>query len=205
MSKPTVWVVAGCNGSGKSTFSKLLVTSTPTFDYDFHFLKFYKDLHDSDIRDVMAHNKARQELKDQVGNTISQNQDFSYETNFNSTPLYWPTKFKEAGFELNMIYLYLNSLDEAKRRVTIRVQNGGHFVPDDEIQQRYFDGFSNLNEHFRFFDNIHMFDSSGYESPPTHLLSVQNGDLASLTNFPDHLKELIPDIAASLKKYAKKM
>ena len=61
MAKPTLLIVAGCNGSGKSTFSKLLASSDfSPFDYDSWFLTFYKTLFDSDYQEIMAHNMARE-------------------------------------------------------------------------------------------------------------------------------------------------
>jgi adenylate kinase family enzyme len=42
MSKPILLIIAGCNGSGKSTFSKMLATADfEPFDSDFHYLKNY--------------------------------------------------------------------------------------------------------------------------------------------------------------------
>lgn len=201
MSKPTLLVVAGCNGSGKSTYSKLLVSSTFTpFDYDSYFLTYYRALLDADIREVMAHNMARQEFENQINAAILKRQNFCYETNFNSTPLYWPEHFKHHGYEVNLIYLCLNSIEEAKKRVSIRVQNGGHFVAENEIEKRYYDGFSNLNDHFSFFNVVHLFDSSSYLMHPSHLVSLLNGEIAQTTNFPNYLKKMLPDIAAMSKK-----
>ena len=200
MSKPILLVIAGCNGSGKSTFSKLLAPGEfIPFDYDIHFLSFYKNLTDSDIRDTIAHNMAFNELENQINNAISEKTNFCYETNFNSTPLYWPKIFKENGFELNLIFLCLNSIDEAKRRVEIRVMNGGHFVSENEIRQRYFDGYENLNSNFRFFNNVHLFDTSEYLGLPKHCISITNGKMVKLSKVPEFLFELIPEIAEEIK------
>ncbi len=93
---PVLLIVAGCNGSGKSSFSKSLVSPDfEPFDYDFYYLKYYDSLLESDIRDDMAHNMAFEELKKQIDIAISNNSNFCYETNFNSTPLYWPKLFKK--------------------------------------------------------------------------------------------------------------
>ena len=192
-------VIAGCNGSGKSTFSKLLAPGDfLPFDYDFHFLSFYKNLADSDIRDTIAHNMAFNELENQINSAISEKNNFCYETNFNSTPLHWPKIFKENGSELNLIYLCLNSIEEAKRRVEIRVMNGGHFVAENEIKRRYFDGYANLNSNFRFFDNVHLFDTSEYLTLPKHCISISNGKIVKVTQFPDFLNRLIPEITEEL-------
>jgi predicted ABC-type ATPase len=142
--KLRLWIIAGCNGAGKSSFSKAFFGGDLIpFDYDKCFLKYYHKLQPSDLQDRMAHNLAFEELERQTSESIDQKKDFCYETNFNSTPVYWPEKFKENGFETHLIYFVLDSLEKAKKRVDIRVENGGHFVPVSEIQKRYFEGFDN--------------------------------------------------------------
>lgn len=78
------------------------------------------------------------ELENQVNQAISKKGNFCYETNFNSTPLHWPQHFKNNGYKLHLIYLCLDSIEEAKRRVAIRVQNGGHFVSESKIKKKIF-------------------------------------------------------------------
>ena len=195
MSKPVLLIIAGCNGAGKSSFSKLLAENDfEPFDYDYFFLKFYHSLPDSELRDKMAHHFAFEELEKKVSYAISNQQNFCYETNFNSTPLHWPDIFKSHGFEIRMIYLCLNSIIEAKKRVAIRVANGGHFVPDLEVEQRYTAGFLNLNQHFNFFDKIDLFDVSQFGQIPQHVLSVENQEILFSGFFPQYLLPLVPDI-----------
>ena len=199
MADPTLFVIAGCNGSGKSSFSRLLVPVEITpFDYDHHYLQFYSSLRDSDIRETMAHNMAFAELEEQVQLAMTMQRSFCYENNFNSTPLFWPAQFKKKGYKLHLIYLSLNSIDEAIRRVAIRVENGGHFVPEDEIRKRYADGFANLNANFTYFDMVDLFDSSLYGQEPTHVLSIYNGKLEEKNVFPSYLSALLPAVAKLL-------
>ena len=93
-----------------------------------------------------------------------------------------------------MIYLCLNSIKEAQRRVDIRVENGGHFVSKSEIEKRYFDGFENLNNHFSFFKKVDLFETSNYGKLPSHILSVENNSIIKAENMPNYLKKLIPNI-----------
>ncbi len=195
MAKPKLWIIAGCNGAGKSSYSKALVENgIIPFDYDAYFLKYYQSIQPTEIQDQMAHNLAYKELESQVEKAISGQKDFSYETNFNSTPLFWPQKFRDNGYEIHLIFLVLNSIEEAIRRVAVRVQNGGHFVPKNEIHRRYFQGFQNLDNHFTFFDGIDVFDSSGYEMEPSFCFSIIQGKVIYLKEFPEFLKVLIPHI-----------
>lgn len=192
---PTLYVIAGCNGSGKSTFSNAVTPShLKSFDYDKHFLDIYNSLFDWERRDRMAHNTARKRLEEAIDRALSLNQDFCYETNFNSTPTYWPNKFKNAGFRLELIYFCLSSTTEAKRRVQIRIENGGHFVPEKEIEIRFSQGYYNLNNNFQIFDTIHILDSTNYGNSPEHLLSLKNREIVAFTRFPEYLKDLLPSI-----------
>jgi len=119
---------------------------------------------------------------------------FCYETNFNSTPLYWPKVFKEHGYEINMVYFCLNSVEEAKRRVDIRVENGGHFVPEKEIEKRFYDGYKNLNDNISFFDSLHLFDCSRYKMEPLYCLSFEKDRITKKENCPNYFIDYIPGL-----------
>mgnify|MGYP003646191270 CR=1 FL=1 len=195
MDKPVLTVIAGCNGSGKSSFSSAITPSkVPSFDYDKEFLSFYNSMEDSELREVIAHNKARQLLKSKIKQSIENDLSFTYETNFNSTPLYWPEEFKKAGFDLSLFYFCLNSIEEAKRRVQIRVENGGHFVPDAEIEKRYYQGFENLNQHWVFFNQVFLFETSAFKTEPKHILTIINQEIEHEEDIPNYLNKLIPSI-----------
>lgn len=201
MDKPSLWIVAGCNGAGKSSFSKALFSGELIpFDYDKYFLDYYQSIQPSDIQDVMAHNLAFESLERQVNEAIVGRKDFCYETNFNSTPLYWPEKFKKEGYEIHLIYFVLDSIDEAKRRVAIRVENGGHYVPDSEIKKRYYEGFANLDSNYSYFDSVDVFDCSAYKKEPRFCFSLSRGELILLNDFPDFLIELIPNISKHISQ-----
>lgn len=195
MHPPVLTVIGGCNGAGKSSFSPAVTAKhVPSFDYDKVFLERYNSLLDSEIRDRMAHNLARQELETSIESAITNNEDYTYETNFNSTPLYWPEKFKAAGFHLRLVFFCLNSINEAIRRVQIRVENGGHFVPDHEVIERFSLGYRNLNQHWSYFDEVFIFDTSTYKKEPRFLMSIINRELDMFIDFPVYLGKLLPDI-----------
>jgi len=164
MSKPTLLIVAGCNGSGKSSFSKALSPNNSfPYDYDLVFLNFYNSLIDIELKERMAHNLSSENSRTSIETAIEQKENFCYETNFNSTPLHWPTIFKQEDYRLELTFFCLDSIDKAKERVRIRVENGGHFVPDLEIEERYRLGYKHLNENWKFFDAIHLFETSEYD------------------------------------------
>jgi len=193
MAKPILTIIAGCNGSGKSSFSEALTPSgTLSFDYDKAFLKFYNSQDDSELRERISHNRTRQLLEAKIELSTKHSSPFTYETNFNSSPLHWPRKFKTAEFELVLVYFCLSSIDEAKRRVQIRVENGGHFVPHSEIEERFHLGYKHLNQYWTFFDQVHLFDTSAYKETQKHLPSIVDQNIEVKKDMPEFLFEFIP-------------
>lgn len=196
MHKPRLLVIAGCNGSGKSSFSRSLVPSNSIipFDYDSHFLSRYRALLDIDIKEQMAHNLASSDLTNEIEAAWENGKDFAYETNFDNEPMFWPDKFKAKGYELFLIFLCLDSIELANKRVAIRVENGGHFVPKFEVERRYYAGFENLNKYYAQFDFMDIFEGSGYGKIPEHITSIEKGKIVfSSSNYP-YLQKIIPKI-----------
>ena len=195
MDKPKLLIIAGCNGSGKSSFSKAFTEGeVKPYDYDKVYREKYESLIDTEFRDRMAHNLAKKDLEDTIKSSITERIDFCYETNFNSTPLFWPKIFKAENYTIEIVFFCLDSIEKAKERVRIRFENGGHFVPDNEVKERYKLGFKNLNENWEFFDRVTLFETSKYNDTPTHLFTIQDKNYILRNNFPKYLEKLIPNM-----------
>ncbi|MGY6650113.1 zeta toxin family protein [Wenyingzhuangia sp. IMCC45574] len=193
MNRPKLTIIAGCNGSGKSSFSKSFTKNDVTpYDYDKVYKQKYQSLIETEFRDQMAHNLARKDLESTIQNHLENKLDFCYETNFNSTPLFWPEKFKANNYQIEIVFFCLDSLEKAKERVRIRFENGGHFVPDKEVEKRYFLGFENLNMNWDFFDIISLFETSRYNHTPEHLVTIAENLVFMENGFPNYLKTYLP-------------
>ena len=102
---PDLIIIAGCNGTGKSTFaSSFLPDGLVSFDYDKLFLEYYNELPDSEFREKFAKDKTTKAFKQVINNSLISKSDFCYETNFDEYPLYWVEKFKAEGFTINLIF-----------------------------------------------------------------------------------------------------
>jgi predicted ABC-type ATPase len=53
---------------------------------------------------------------------------------------------KANGYNVVLVYFWLNSVELAKERVKTRVQEGGHNIDSEVIRRRYFAGIKNLFE-----------------------------------------------------------
>jgi predicted ABC-type ATPase len=131
---PSLIIIAGCNGAGKSTFaSSFLPEGLISFDYDKRFLEHYNSLPDSELRDRIAKNKTTEEFERSANCAIEKGTDFCYETNFDTHPIYWAEKFKEAGHKLSLIFFCLENQELARHRIQVRTEFRGHFIDDQTI------------------------------------------------------------------------
>ncbi len=68
---------------------------------------------------------------------------------------------KTLGYDITLIFMWLNSVELAIARVAIRVQEGGHHIPTETIKRRYQAGIQNLFQiYLPIVDNFMIFDST---------------------------------------------
>lgn len=192
-------IIAGCNGSGKSTFApSFLKEGVSSFDYDKLYLQLYSSLYDSEFREEMARNMTSEIFEKEVNNALSKNLDFCYETNFDSLPLYWPEVFKNNGYSLNLIFFCLQSQEIARERIKIRCEFKGHFVDDETIDLKWKAGYKNLNAHYSYFDRILFVDNSVDNEVYTNLLQIENGRAYCMGTLPEYFSRRFPDVVKLL-------
>jgi adenylate kinase family enzyme len=63
MQQPCLRIFAGCNGSGKSTYSNVISVDVEPFDFDKRFLERYNAMRDSELREEMAKNATLDEYE----------------------------------------------------------------------------------------------------------------------------------------------
>jgi predicted ABC-type ATPase len=68
--------------------------------------------------------------------------------------------WRKSGYGISLIYLRLASVDEALRRVRLRVEAGGHDIPEEAIRRRFYKSieyFDGIYKHI--VDEWHVRDS----------------------------------------------
>ncbi|OQP47295.1 hypothetical protein A4H97_07265 [Niastella yeongjuensis] len=160
MSKPVLFIVAGPNGSGKSLFSKKLTTTDlEVFDGDKHMtalIKKYPETGSEALWSFINENIFEKQKREVLAARVN----YAFETNFSSPdPMKTAREFKNAGYDIYLIFMGLNSLEESIQRVDYRVSGGGHKVSEDSIRYNYEFGFKNLYKHVAEFDLVTLFDN----------------------------------------------
>ncbi|HEY8894756.1 MAG TPA: zeta toxin family protein [Niastella sp.] len=180
MNNPVLFIVAGPNGSGKSLFSKeLTIPDLEVFDGDKHMealLKKYPETGSEALWSFINENI----FEGQKRETIKSHQNYAFETNYSSAePMKTAREFKNAGYEIHLLFMGLNSLEESMQRVAYRVSKGGHKVSEESIRYNYEFGFKNLYKYVSEFDSVTLFDNGIVlvEEPviPQKILHVENG------------------------------
>ena len=84
-------------------------------------------------------------MLDRIHSLAAEKKVFSFETTMASLSFApFLKKCKEQGYKINVLYLWLQNPELAIDRVALRVQNGGHNVPEQDIRRRYYRGLSNF-------------------------------------------------------------
>ena len=183
-----LYIIAGPNGSGKSTvIKKLMPTLLQCEEYINVDAIAYglSPFHPESVA-VQAAKLALKRTQYLIQNKIS----FAFETTLSSRTLKFLNDCKSFGYKINIIFLYLNTVNLAIQRVEDRVKSGGHQIPVHVIKRRYKRSLFNfINHYIALADNWFVYNNSDVGLT---LISKQEKDAAiTIVNKPlwEHLIE----------------
>jgi len=130
----TLYIIAGANGSGKTTFA-LNYTALNNL----HFINADEIAKTYDPNDISKYKiKAGKEFFRQLEVNLDGDKSFMIESTLSGKYLKdIILQAKEKNFQIVLIYLFLETEEENISRVANRVLNGGHNVPENDIKRRY--------------------------------------------------------------------
>jgi predicted ABC-type ATPase len=165
--KPTIYLISGCNGAGKTTFAKEFLPSIGVT----HFLnadEIARGLSPLDPSVVAF--KAGRLLLSELRELIDRQETLALESTLSGKT--YVKIFKEAkqrGYRIQLHFVWIPDVREAIRRVRQRVVEGGHDVPVDDIKRRFarsiqhlLDDYAPLSTKWFLWDNA---------TPPAKLLA----------------------------------
>lgn len=164
-----LYIISGCNGAGKTTAS---YTVLPEILHCKEFVnadEIAKGLSPFNPESV-AIEAGRLMLK-RIDELLEKDETFSIETTL-ATKSYinLVRKAQAKGYNVKVLFFWLNSPELAVMRVAERVANGGHNIPEEIIRRRYVAGISNLFNLFaKEVDSWVIFDNS--ENPRKQIAS----------------------------------
>lgn len=153
-------VIAGVNGAGKSTLYQTYdnLKSLPRVNVD----EIVREIGDwRNFSDIVSAGKIA--LK-KIEEYFESGSSFNQETTLcGRTIIKNIREAKALGYFIELHYIGLDSVEIAKRRVAYWVQQGGHGIPESDIEKRYEETFKQLNLILKecdltaFYDNTEKF------------------------------------------------
>ena len=159
--RPRCILIAGPNGAGKTTFARRYLPENAGM---VHFVN--ADLIASGLSplkpEIAAIAAARMVLRE-IDRLIAERADFAFETTLSGLTYVQRLKsWKRAGYRIDIVYLKLSSSRLALRRVAARVRQGGHNVPQADVERRFVRGWDNFQRVYRSLaDSWAVYDNSG--------------------------------------------
>lgn len=162
--RPTFWIVAGPNGSGKSS----LYGNTDIEAFDQSVWIIDPDLLTRRIQQIEnlplseANIEAVVRIEAWLEASIRAHQTVGVETVL-STDKYrrLVTAAKDRQFAFRLIFVMLSSVDLNVQRVRLRVEKGGHDVPEERIRSRWSRSLAQFPWFLQQADQAAVFDNSG--------------------------------------------
>lgn len=136
---PRLFIISGCNGSGKTTASYMLLPELLDCSEFVNSDEFAKSL--APFHPESAYITASRYMLRKSQYLFEKREDFCIETTLATRSLIKMVRSaQEQGYFVTVVYLWLRSPEIAVQRVAARVEAGGHDVPPDVIRRRYYAG-----------------------------------------------------------------
>ncbi len=158
---PRCIVIAGPNGSGKTTFAReFLLRETDVI----HFVN--ADLIAgglSPLRPELAARQAGRLVLRELSRLARARKNFAFESTLSGRSyLRLLNRWKSAGYRIEIVFLSLPSVHLALQRIAGRVRQGGHNVPRSDVIRRFDRSWKNFHALYRpLADGWAIYDNSG--------------------------------------------
>lgn len=155
------YILAGPNGAGKTSFAH-------------EFLPIEAECLNFINADLIAQGlspfqpskmaiEASRLLIRHIEDCVKKNESFAFETTLSGKGYIKKIQdWKKQGYEVVIYFLKLPSVDFAIERVKLRVAQGGHNIPEQDIRRRFERSWENFNSLYKqLADSWIIFDTSG--------------------------------------------
>ena len=161
-----LYIIAGCNGAGKTTASFTILPEVFDCKEFINADEIAKGL--SPFQPESVAMQAGRIMLARMDELLQKGETFAFETTLATKSYKQKIEWAQAnGYEVTLLFFWLDSPNMAKKRVTQRVAEGGHSIPSETIERRYHNGIANLFAiYIDMVDICYIFDNSEGERTP---------------------------------------
>ena len=161
MKTKNIYIIAGSNGAGKTTFARMFLPEYAKCPNFINADLIAQGL--SPFEPRTASLKAGKIVLQQIKEFSGRGVDFGFETTLSGKSyVKLLEELKNKGYKLHLYYLWIPNTQLAIERIKERVLEGGHNIPDIDVRRRFTRSISNF---FRLYEPLlstwMMFDNSG--------------------------------------------
>lgn len=172
-----LYIISGCNGAGKTTASFTVLPEMLNCREFVNADEIARGI--SPFKPESVAIQAGKIMLNRIDDLLLQKVDFAIETTL-TTKSYLNTikKAKALGYQVTLLFFWLNDVELAIERVKTRVLEGGHNIPEEVIRRRYAKGMQNLPQFIGHSDFWFVLNNS-YEE----LCFIAEGNKSEITIF----------------------
>ena len=158
--KKQLYIIAGCNGAGKTTASFTILPEVLNCQEFINADEIAKGL--SPFQPESVAMQAGRIMLARMDELLQKGETFAFETTLATKSYKQKIEWAQAnGYEVTLLFFWLDSPNIAKERVAQRVAEGGHSIPLETIERRYYNGIANLfTIYIDIVDICYIFDNS---------------------------------------------
>lgn len=165
MTEPTLYIIAGCNGAGKTTASYSVLPELLGCREFVNADEIAKGLSPFNPGSVAI--EAGKLMLQRIELLLSQKKTFAIETTLATRSYFKLVERAQAnGYQVVLLFFWLSSPEMAIERVAKRVSEGGHDIPVETIIRRYWSGLHNFFNIFAAIVNSWMFIDNVDDTKP---------------------------------------
>ena len=155
-----LYIIAGCNGAGKTTASFTILPEVLNCKEFINADEIAKGL--SPFQPESVAMQAGRIMLARMDELLQKGETFAFETTLATKSYRQKIEWAQAnGYEVTLLFFWLDSPNMAKKRVAQRVAEGGHSIPSETIERRYHNGIVNLFAiYIDMVDICYIFDNS---------------------------------------------
>ena len=155
-----LYIIAGCNGAGKTTASFTILPEVLDCKEFINADEIAKGLSPFQPENVAM--QAGRIMLARMDELLQKGETFAFETTLATKSYKQKIELAQAnGYEVTLLFFWLDSPNMAKKRVAQRVAEGGHSIPSETIERRYHNGITNLFAIYSdMVDICYIFDNS---------------------------------------------